>query len=284
MDKIIGSAGAFIKLSISKEYYEQMIDDEFFYAYIPAVTICKEEHIEYDAEIKIMKSSKNQIILKYPLIVLKSIKMNVKDIITLLEFVFERARQEKGIICIHGAAAIVNDKAVVCWGPATGMGKTSLALEISKGHNFYSDEKVLIDLNLGCTAGGISRQYLSTNYWKEKFGDKNYLIHPNIISTKTNYPISLFVYGILCDQEKPFYEKWKSSKFFWHLYEESSRKIRGTSRMFFNFSYPIQSLDTHELSTKRLDLIKKFTDKYPTIYYKGDINTISSGIISFMNK
>lgn len=281
MDKFISSGGVTIKIDINEKKFEDIVNDEFFYAYIPDVRISNNLQNSYDAEIKIIESLIDNIEFNYPIIIFKSKKMNTKDVISLIEFVFERARQEKGIICIHGASAIVSNKAIICWGPATGMGKTTLALELSKKGYFYSDEKVLIDLNNATTIGGISRQYLSNTYWKNKFGNQDYIVHNNTAS-KQRYEIFLFVYGIICNQNNYIYDNWEDFKFFWHLYEESSRKIRGTSRLFFDFSYPVPSLDTYELSVKRLELIKTFVKKVKSVYYKGSTKIISDKINSLL--
>lgn len=267
------SASAIVKLNVDIEIFKQIMEDEFFYAYIPSVKVI-DYYEKYDATIYIQKNNVNSIEVNYPDTYYKYNSLNTKDIITLIEFIFERARQEKGIFCIHGASSIVNDKAVICWGPATGMGKTTLALALSNVDNhFYSDEKILIDMPKKKVVGRIKKIYISNDFWKEKFGNVRFYENDTSAFDK-EYDISMFVYPLICDNKRIVLEKWNSNKFAWHLYEETSRKIRGTSRVFFNYSYPLASLDTFALSVTRLNMVKEFTDSTPSLYYKGNVDNI----------
>lgn len=149
-------------------------------------------------------------------------------------------------------------------------GKTTLALEIAKNNGaFYSDEKILIDLKNIKAVGRIKNQYLSNDYWKEKYGNKEYHEHADL-AEDIDYEIGLFVQPIICEQNSYKLDEWNENKFLWHLYEESSRKIRGTSRIFFDNTLPAMSLDTKNLSIKRLELLKKFVTKVPAIYFNGN--------------
>lgn len=268
----IKSASAIVKVITEKDIFHQIINNHFLDAYIPSVTVLKKDNIidDVDAIITIEKTRENKIDINYPQIYYGCEQINLKDIITLIEFVLERSRQEKGIICIHGAGAIINNKLIVCWGTATGMGKTSLALKLAENGNlFYSDEKILIDLKNKKAVGRIKKQYVSNNYWKNKYGENEYYV-PTALSSDNLYEVGLFVQPIICDQDNYILDKWDEKKFLWHLYEEASRKIRGTSRVFFNNTYPAMPLDTQELALKRLNLIKEFTKTIPSIYFKGN--------------
>lgn len=272
------SSSSIIKLIINEEDYNLIISDEFLYSYIPSLDIVDSN--TFDASIKVEKGNTNNINFNYPEVIYQYEKFNPKDVISLIEYVFERARQEKGIICIHGAGAIYKNKLIVSWGGTTGMGKTTLALEISKKGTFYSDEKVLIDLNNLKGVGRISRQYISNDYWRKKYNtnDKYLVLNGN----KKNYDIGLFIQPIICDIFDYTLDVWDKDKFFWHLYEESSRKIRGTSRMFFDRTYPAVSLDTFSLAKSRLELIKKFTSNIKGVYYKGCIDNIINKLDKLM--
>lgn len=269
----VKSATAIVKIVLSKNIYLKIVDNDFLKSYIPSVEIMTDNNIESDATITIQKSASNRAVINYPDVLYSYKKLDIKDIISLIEFVLERCRQEKGIICIHGAGAIVKEKAIVCWGTATGMGKTSLAVSLSENHLFYSDEKILIDLTSHEVVGRIENQYISNKYWKEKYGDKEYYLHQNLAKDKS-YKIGMFIQPILCEQQDYIFDRWDSKKFLWHLYEESSRKIRGTSRLLFDGTVPAMSLDTFELSMRRLQLIKKFVNNIPAIYFKGTSDII----------
>ncbi|MCK9575428.1 MAG: hypothetical protein PHO33_03065 [Clostridia bacterium] len=267
----IKSATAIVKLIVEKDIFSAIVNDEFFYSYIPSVSLLNDEEVDnnVDAVITIETNNTNKINIKYPHIYFSCNQINTKDIISLIEYVFERARQGNGIICIHGAGAIIDNKLIACWGPATGMGKTTLALKLSEKENyFYSDEKLLIDLRNSKAVGRIKNQYISNQYWKNKLGEKQYF-EPANLSEDIPYEIGLFVQAIICDQVDYTIDIWKPEKFLWHLYEESSRKIRGTSRIFFDNTYPVMSLDTDKIAIQRLKLIKDFTKNITTVYFKG---------------
>lgn len=271
-DVFFSSYNSIIKISLNSDEYNTMLNDEFLYSYIPSLKILNVDQKSFDASIRVIKDFKNYIAFSYPNIEYHYIDFDSKDVISLIEYVFERARCEKGIICIHGAGAIINDSLIVSWGGATGMGKTSLALELSKYGEFYSDEKILIDLNRRYGVGRINRQYISNDYWRQKYNTTDKYIEFN--NDLDEYKINLFIQPILCDSNDFVFDKWNSDKFMWHLYEESSRKIRGTSRMFFKNTYPAESLDTFEVSIKRLNLIKEFCKNITALYYKGNVDYI----------
>ncbi len=273
---VIKSASAGVRLVAEDNVLQKVLSDEFLQAYIPSMKVICDKNDLADATIYIQDAEENKIELDYPNVYLNCKNVNSKDVISLVEYVLERARQEKGIICVHGAGAVVKDKLVVTWGPATGMGKTSLALALAdNGNYFYSDEKVLIDLKKFKSVGCLQKQYISNKFWKEKLGDGKYF-SPDHLAEKKDYPIAFFIYGLICNQKECIIDDWSPDKFFWHLYEESARKIRGTSRTFFGFSYPVMSLDTEELAVKRLNLIKDFVQNISSIYYKGNLENIQN--------
>lgn len=284
MNKLyLKSATAIIKINTTESIIKNIIDSEFLYSYIPSVEILEDVEKEtVDANIYVEESNENKIEIDYPNIHMTCIKHNVNDIISLSEYVLERARQEKGIICIHGAGAVIDDKLIACWGTATGIGKTTLAIELSKdGNYFYSDEKILIDLKNKKAVGRIKKQYISNDFWKSKFGDSMYHEHDNI-TKEDKYDIKLFIQPVICNQEEFVLDKWKSEKFMWHLYEESCRKIRGTSRVFFDNTYPVMSLDCDKLAKNRLELLREFTKEITSIYYKGNTQNAKEEIIKFL--
>lgn len=277
------SSKAVVKIIISADDYKLIKNEEFLYSYIPSLEIYEEEkNKKFAAQIIIKKDKQNSLKFDFPNIEYNYIEFNTKDVISLIEYVLERCRQEKGIICIHGAAAVLKNNLIISWGPATGMGKTTLALELAKHGNFYSDEKVLIDLEKKSGVGRIKNQYISNDYWRNKYGSNNSYKEIKT-SKKINYKIGLLVHPIICDSNEFIIDVWNKEKFLWHLYEESCRKIRGTSRMFFNNTYPAPPLDTLELSKKRLELVKSFVNNIKGIYYKGNVNNIMLRINDYLN-
>lgn len=118
----IKSATAILKLIAPENIISTIINDDFFYSYIPSVVIVHSTDIKtIDASITLEECESNILNINYPYVYYGYNTLNTKDIISLIEFILERARQEKGIICIHGAGSVVNNKLAICWGPATGM-------------------------------------------------------------------------------------------------------------------------------------------------------------------
>ncbi len=276
----IKSYNAIICLSGEKESIEIIKNDVFLLAYIPSCEVLLEEKSDYDCSVSISKSEENYIDIKYPIAEYKYKEFNVREVISLVEFMLERARQEKGVLCIHGACSLINNEAFITWGGATGMGKSSLALELSEqeGAEFYSDEKILIDINTFSVVGGINKLYLHTPYWKEKFGEKEYV---DIPFKNNSHPIKSFLYPCIVDgASKVIVEQWETSKFEWHLWEESCRKIRATSRRFFNYTESAQSLDNAKLSKKRIIFIKNLIKSIPCYYVSGDMKSVVKELLS----
>ena len=275
----IKSAVSIVKVEASDKIINEIISNEFLYSYIPSVEVINNSK-DYDAKITINESNKNNLSLDYPNIIYDFKKLNIKDVIALIEYVLERGRQEKGVICIHGAGFIMNDLLYITFGMTTGIGKSSLALLLSNygSNKFYSDEKILIDLKRCISVGRIPKQYISNEYWSNLYKKKEYVDIENI-SDKTNYKIKMFIEPVLCNQDEYVFNKWSKEKFLWQIYEESSRKIRGTSRIFFDNTQPALSLDTQSLSQKRLDLLKDFISNIDTYYYKGNIENIKMHLL-----
>lgn len=123
----IKSSKAVVKVIAKETIISAIINDSFFYSYIPSVQVLNNVPKNIDAVIKVEDTTENILNINYPDIYYGYKKLNIKDIISLIEFIFERARQEKGIICIHGAGAIVNHKLIACWGTATGMRKNNFS-------------------------------------------------------------------------------------------------------------------------------------------------------------
>lgn len=279
----IKSATATVKIVAEANDIKEIINSDFLYSYIPSVEIFKcSNYKNEDAIVFAKRATKNAINISYPKAYYTFNVLNIYDIISFIEYILERARQEKNIVCIHGAGSVVNNKLIICWGTATGIGKTTLALELSKnGNSFYSDEKILIDLKNNKAVGRIKNQYISNNYWKSKYGDLKYYENENLFKKET-CDISLFIQPVICNQKETIWDEWNDEKFLWHFYEESCRKIRGTSRTFFERTYSAMSLDTFELAQKRLKLIHDFTKINKAIYYKGNAENAIESIRSYL--
>ncbi|MEK9175637.1 MAG: hypothetical protein AAB795_03560 [Patescibacteria group bacterium] len=281
---IIKSSDAVIRIqSIRQSDIDRIKCSKFLRRYIPQFEILNSKH-KFNCNLKIAHSNNKTIFLKYPTAKYFAQLYNDKDLISFAEFLLERARQELGIYCIHSSAVVINGKGIIFWGGASGMGKTRLALKIStlKNCSFYSDEKTLLDLQGNVMCGGIYTAYLSKPHFQKNHGEKSFLEYKR---ASESVPIKLFIYPYVEEESKKLIiERWSSEKFNWHLYEELSRKIRGTSRRMFANTIPLSSLDTQKLSEERSRSIKKYTKKIPCYFLKGSESAIIKTIFKLIEK
>ncbi len=281
---IVNSAGAKIAVSSSgKDWLKKFVDSDFLQRYVPAVKITLHKNKTGADCFLVLKRGGPRFSISYPRAIYQNKKFNEKDVITLLDFMLERAREERKVYCLHSSSISLGGEGIVFWGGASGMGKTRLMLAMSSkfGANFYSDEKTLINLQNNKMVGGARSAYLSKPHFKNRYGARTFLDFKNNAGTP---PIRLFVHPIVTDSKKLAFERWPDEKFEWHLYEELSRKIRGTSRRLFKNTVPVPSLDTPALSKKRSLAVKKYTRKIPCYFMKGSENVIAKKILLMLKK
>lgn len=273
---IIKSLDSAVKIaSLKKNWIKNLQHSEFLKRYIPNYEISASNE---SAGCKlILKNGRPQFSLKFPNATYSNLKYDEKDIVSLAEFLLERLRQESGYYCMHSSGVIINNKGVIFWGWASGIGKTRLVLSLVKNFEaeFFSDEKTLIDLKNKLMLGGVKYAYLSKNYFKNIHKGKKVL---SFIMPQSQAKIAFLVYPQLSESKKLFMERWSSEKLEWHLYEELSRKIRATSRRLFKNGLPVPSLDTQTLSQKRSSDIKQFAKFIPCYYMCGNERQIAEKI------
>ena len=281
---IVKSYNAAVRIcSNNKSDIDQISQSLFLRRYIPQYEIFLYRR-HFDCDLKIQHSRSKKFSLKYPVATYFVSTYNEKDIISFAEFLLERARQERGLYCIHSSAATVRGRGIIFWGGASGMGKTRLALTLAnmKDCLFFSDEKTLIDLPHNMMRGGVATAYLSKSHFQKTHGGKPFLEHNRAPS---DVPIRFFIYPYVEEQSKNIIvERWFPEKFNWHLYEELSRKIRGTSRRIFANTMPLPSLDTQKLSEDRSRAVKKYTKKIPCYFLKGSESSIIKTIFKLIEK
>lgn len=272
---LISSGNTTLKVAFdNQELGEQVLNNTFIQKYIPGLEF--REHSEADASILFSDQKIYFDFSGFPQVVIGAEEMSEKDIISLIELVFERVRQEKGVYCIHSAAVIYNQRTIIFWGGASGMGKTRLAKFLSEqGGEFYSDEKTLIDLNTLEVVGGIPYQYLDKDYWKKQLNNTNSdSYYKSGVNLTVRLPMALFVYGFALDGAEFSNELWPAEKFEWHLYEELGRKIRAISRRVKNGGISVPSLDSQENADKRIANIQKLTKTIPCYSIQGTAENI----------
>lgn len=264
------------------------LDNDFIYKYIPAAKVSATSD-KYDSELTFKDEDTSFQFDTYPQVIIGAKQLSVRDVISLIELVLERSRQEKGIYCIHSASVIYHDKAIIFWGGATGMGKTRLTKTfIDFGASFYSDEKTLIDLNTFSVVGNIPFQYLEKSYWKNIEPNNGQSEYPykkiNVDRNKPSYPISLFVYGYGINGAELSSEKWEPEKFKWHMYEELSRKIRAISRKVVNGSVSVPSIDDTNNGNQRIRKIDSLTNAVSCYSIQGDPEAVINNILNIIKQ
>lgn len=268
----ISSCGASVLVrSNNPEDIEKLIKSDFLYRYIPEIKIDQLGN-KTDATLD-LKRGASRIMLKYPRAEYRNKSVDVNDVLSLAEYLLERARQSRGYYCMHGAAVEVRGKAIIFWGGASGMGKTALAKYFSKQADciWFSDEKVVIDLKHSTVVGGVGSAYFNK-------GEKN-VYDKLALRKKMELPIAMFVYPFVTSvPNKLTWDRWTSEKFDWHLFEEMNRKIRGTSRRVFSNIEPLPPLDDMTLARKRNALIGNMAKRMPCYYAQGEAKAIAAAI------
>lgn len=94
----------------------------------------------------------------------------------------------------------------------------------------------------------------------------------NLSTSRT--PIAIGVQPVIFPNGAFEVEKWPKEKTNFHIYEELSRKIRGTSKRIGDFSYPLLPIDTFELAKTRSDYATFMANTIPFYTIKGDINVV----------
>ena len=264
--------------------------EQFLYEYIPDLTIDSLPNggkPDFIIELNVSKSNSfdiidNVIMIRY------SEDCSIKDVVTLLEYGLEYCRQSKGVYCLHGSAVTKNQRAIVFVGQVSGIGKTSISLELALKHGylFLGDEKILLRY--------INNQPFikSTNrlkFNKPYLGDYFRINEADFINrfcnvTKNWIPLTLLVQPQICPKGALLYEKFNHTKTEFHLYEEITRKIRGCSRRVKNFTEPLLSIDDYALSQKRSSFCKELSLVVDSYHVVGDKSLVASFLDDLLNK
>jgi len=249
----------------------------FIYEYIPSVLV-KSRGLEdtplnkQDPILRFQYSNKFHLLLEYP-------KADIAtddyiETVALAEYLLERRREEQGVYCLHSSAIAKKEKGVVFFGGVTDIGKTILTMNLAeKGFYFMSDEKTLLEDTK--IVGGV--QYIKLRKkWQNKYGRG--MVHASkLFNMKETADLSLFVVPYI-DNGRNEIRQWDSAKFFWHLQEELSRKIRGGSRLINHQTKLAPCIDTELLSMQRISYSKKISRKIKCYAIRGTPNQIATSI------
>lgn len=276
--------------------FEEIINFDFTYKYIPSVQLKKlsSEHIQDDFfHLKITDTSEENLHFQFEktcatLVCSLGLNVNLRDIVSVIDYCLDYVRQGAGVYNIHGSSVTKDDKGIIIIGSISGLGKTSLALNLCTQHGFkfVGDEKMLISSDGNIIGGAKMIEFNKPGLFKsvnpdlnnKKIEDLSKLISIEDASCR----LSLVIQPLIVTGAKLDVEEWPEIKTEWHLYEEMSRKIRGISRRISNFSYPLDSIDTFEIAQKRINTAKHISKQAKGYCIRGDLKSVMSEIINLL--
>lgn len=199
-------------------------------------------------------------------------------------------RQKEGVYCLHGAAVSYRGQGIWFMGPISGIGKTTLALNLCLKDNFkfISDEKILINYHLNII-GGIKRINYNKEFLKKSvhvgLNNKDEIQLGEILKIESGIvPLSLGIVPIIIpNSQNVEIDQWGKVKIDFHVYEELSRKIRGISRRVNNYTTPVDSVGNVIIAQKRSTVSKNISNKIPFYIIKGTETQILKQIMSNFN-
>jgi hypothetical protein len=263
----LNSTGVPLAIKGSSEILENISNHPFLKKYIPNLTLGENGKANFELQINEEKEftfeTDKKTVAKVNGVLNKD--FSITDLITIIEYCFELIRQSSGIYCMHASSSYYNGKAVILMGGASGIGKSKANYLLTKNHKFtfISDEKTLIDSDLNIV-GGIDKFVINKEILLKNEGIES----SRAERLKNNIPIEHIFQPVTTKNGELFVDEWDANKANFHIYEEISRKIRGTSRRINNFTLPLDSIDTSEIAQKRSILSKAISEKIPcaTIY------------------
>jgi len=279
---IISSAGVTGKIITTPLKIVEIANDSFTFHYMPGAQIDYTKIPDIFVE---EKACNKPVILKYPQIIIPQTNDH-RGLVSACDYLLERARQEKlGVYSLNSSSVQKENQAIVFFGGATNLGKTSSALELTaNGFEFFSDEKTLLNLNEQILYGGSKSIALRKEVLQQKVGSQKEFQRIN----KSSYlrpHISMMVLPHLDHGLKDsICYKLNQIDAFWQLNKELTRRIRGDTKFIGNFKYPLQSIDNEELSLKRVNAIKRLTKTIPIYYFQGDLDQLSKFVKKEFNK
>lgn len=214
--------------------------------------------------------------------------LSLEAIIVVIDYCLEYQRQRNGVFCLHGSAVSLYGKGILILGGVSGLGKTTLALNLCLKYKakFMGDDKVLIN-NQGLIIGGAKKIEFNKEALFKSVGaelnNKDVDELKEIIPIEDKkIPINVVIQPTILPGAKFQFEKWDISKSSFHLYEELSRKIRGTSKRISDSTYPLDSVDTKEIALMRSKFVNSFTQVTPFLSLKGDLNEVMDQLVHYL--
>ena len=280
------SRGIISKIAAVESDIKKILADPFTFHYMIGAE--RSENPNFDVQVIPDSSVKDFVSLDYPLCRYNHL-FDHREIVVLAEYLMERCRQEKkGCYSLSSASASFRDSAVLFFGGATHLGKTSSMLTLVQkcGFEFLSDEKSIISLDALEILPGANSVPTRKKIIRDRFFNSDASQgFAQLVQANQNKKAKLFIYPHLDHGlEKPICYRLEPLDFFWLLTREFSSVIRGSVRMVNNFSYLIPSLDTQDLANKRIASTKNFCNMVPCYYFQGSLDQIEKYIPEMLAK
>lgn len=205
----------------------------------------------------------------------------------LIEYCFVYVRQSEGVYNLNGAAVSSENKGVLILGNTSGMGKTTLALNLIENHRFkfIGDDKILIDSNKNIVGGS---KFIRFNK-RELFDSSNAYFHENDMANETNLlsklPIEINLViepQIIPEYTYLYVKKWSVKKVSFYLYELTLKKIRGTTLRIGADNHPIMSIDNQVISELRSNNVNIISEKINAYSIIGNLELVSEKVTEML--
>lgn len=201
---------------------------------------------------------------------------SIQAVIVIVDYLLEYLNGIKERYTIHGSAFSVNAKGVLLLGQMSGIGKTTLCLNmcLSGKSKFIGDDKVLVGRN-GILGGVKKISFNKIELSKSVPTDISNLeqdqLSKHIELENSVIPIDLIIFPIINSSVKKLYAREISkSDLSFTLFEEYSRKIRGISKRIADL-YPLDSVDNQKIALIRSNHVNDLTSKTKAFYLVGNV-------------
>jgi len=276
--KLVVKGGIELLISISRHPFSGSYIPEYSYSWSSSKILAHFDLcIEEGKYTRFIHSDKTSI-----LTIGKDNKLSIEDIITTIDYCLDYKRQSAGVYVVHGSACSQKKHGIVFFGAISGIGKTSTNLNMCQKFDFefIGDEKILIDMQ-GYILGGTKSIFFNK---PELFQWLNKDLHNRDMNTAGKIKVSskptkckVFVQPVITSEGSDLLvSKWDEHKANWHLYEELTRKIRGTSRRIADYKIGLQSIDNNELTQKRISTAKLISETAHFYLIVGPKDSISN--------
>jgi hypothetical protein len=247
----ISSKGCVAEIDAPTEVLERILSSDRLYNFIP---LAKEAGEEEKTEVFVhAEVGKFECRVSYPFAEYMNDSLNPNDLAVLAGHLLERARQERGVYCLHSNAVDILGDGVVMFGPPHS-GKTVLSLLLARAGKgrVISNECTLV-ADAGRIEGELKRIRLNPFVSKYIGGEE-----ADGLVGHGNPKLRMFVHPLL-SAERVFLPYNDVESIVWDLIGQTDIFIRGINKAVrdgLHGMYVLPSLDTEELAQRRYAFFK----------------------------